>query len=93
MNTYTFTYHAGKTVGIHRNLSHMVNLTDALVSVGYTKLTATAFANNYDLESSLNDSERPRIKVFDYYDVSNPADSATGSLLEDASPIVIDLTN
>ena len=91
MNTYTFTYHAGKVVGIHRNLSNMVNLTDALVSVGYTKLSATAFANNYDLEGNLADAERPRIKVFDYYYETTPANSSTGSLLENTTPIAIDL--
>ena len=89
MNIYT--YHEGKTVGIHRNLSNMVNLTDALVTVGYTKLSATAFANNYDLEGNLADPERPSIKVFDYYYETTPANSTTGSLLEDATPIAIDL--
>ena len=84
LNSYNFIYTRGKVRGVHWNLSNIVNLTDALISVGYKKNSTTAFNNNYDLETNLPDNERPRIKLVDYHFVSAPANSSTGSLLEDS---------
>ena len=55
-----------KIKGIHRNLSTMNNLTDALSSVGF-KINNIIFSNNSDLETNRPDDERPRIKVVDWY--------------------------
>jgi hypothetical protein len=84
LNSYNFIYSRGKVRGVHRNLSNIVNLTDALVSVGYKKNSTTAFNNNYDLETNLSDVNRPRIKIVDYHYISAPSNSTTGSLLEDS---------
>ena len=65
MNSFSFHYIRGKLRCIHRNLSTIVNLTDALISVGYKKSSVVAFANNYDLQDNLTDVNRPRIQVFD----------------------------
>ena len=83
INSYVFSYHGKKIKGIHRNLSNMVNLTDALISVGF-KTNNTVFQNNNDLETNRPDAERPRVKVLDwyYFDLASP------SQLEDAAQIV-----
>ena len=84
LNSYNFIYSRGKVKGVHRNLSNIVNLTDALISVGYKKNSTTAFSNNYDLETNLPDNERPRIKLVEVPYVPTPTDSNTGSLLGDS---------
>ena len=84
MNSFNFIYSRGDVRGVHRNLSNIVSLTDALVSVGYKTSPAVQFNNNYDLEGNLADAERPRIKLVDYHYVQNPSNSSTGSLLSDA---------
>ena len=48
INTYVFVYHGGEILAFNRNLSTMLNLTDALISVGYN-LLGNPFANNFDL--------------------------------------------
>ena len=60
----------------------MVNLTDALISVGF-KTNNVVFQNNNDLETNRPDAERPRVKVLDWYYFTT-----TGSLLEDTTQIV-----
>ena len=82
INSYVFSYHGKKIKGIHRNLSNMVNLTDALISVGF-KTNNLVFQNNNDLETNRPDAERPRVKVLDYYYFTT-----NGSLLEDTTQIV-----
>ena len=82
INSYVFSYHGKKIKGIHRNLSNMVNLTDALISVGF-KTNNVVFQNNNDLETNRPDAERPRVKVLDWYYFTT-----TGSLLEDTTQIV-----
>ena len=83
INSYVFSYHGKKIKGIHRNLSNMVNLTDALISVGF-KTNNIVFQTNGDLETNRPDSERIRVKVIDYYYFSG----ANGSLLEDVTQII-----
>ena len=64
-----------------------MNLTDALISVGYKKSAVAAFANNYDLQDNLIDANRPRIQVFDINYSPNPTSSTDSSQLEDSTPI------
>ena len=87
MNSFSFHYIRGKVRCIHRNLATIMNLTDALISVGYQKSVSVAFANNYDLQDSLPDVNRPRIQIFDINYVPNPSNSTAGSLLEDSPAI------
>ena len=82
INSYVFSYHGKKIKGIHRNLSNMVNLTDALISVGF-KTNNIVFQNNNDLETNRPDAERPRVKVLDWFYFTT-----NGSLLEDTTQIV-----
>jgi len=65
MNSYVFQYFGKELIGVHRNLSTIQSLTDALASVGFKKTDATPFNSNWDLETNLVDAERPRIKVID----------------------------
>ena len=83
ISSYVFSYHGKKIKAIHRNLSSMVNLTDALISVGF-KTNNVVFQNNGDLETNRPDAERPRSKVLDWYYFS----ATNGSLLEDSTQIV-----
>ena len=82
INSHVFSYHGKKIKGIHRNLSNMVNLADALISVGF-KTNNVVFQNNNDLETNRPDAERPRVKVLDWYYFTT-----NGSLLEDTTQIV-----
>ena len=92
LNSYTLLYHGGAVKAVHRNLSNMVSLQDALVSVGWRSLGSTPMQGNYDLETNLDDAFRPRIKVVDYYFVGTVSSSTQGSQLSDSTPIQIDLT-
>jgi len=87
MNSFSFHYIRGKVRCIHRNLATIMNLTDALISVGYKKSVSVAFANNYDLQDSIPDVNRPRIQIFDINYAPNPTSSTAGSLLEDSPAI------
>ena len=87
MNSFSFHYIRGKVRCIHRNLATIMDLTDALISVGYKKSTSVAFVNNFDLQETLIDGNRPRIQIFDLNYVANPSSSTAGSLLEDSPPI------
>jgi len=87
MNSFSFHYIRGKVRCIHRNLATIMNLTDALISVGYQKNSSLAFANNYDLQENLLDVNRPRIQIFDIFYVANPTSSISGSQLEDSRAI------
>ena len=87
MNSFSFHYIRGKVRCIHRNLATIMDLTDALISVGYKKSTSVAFVNNFDLQETLVDGNRPRIQIFDLNYVANPSSSTAGSLLEDSPPI------
>ena len=80
--SYVFPHHGEKVEGFHRNLSNMVNWTDALFSVGF-KTNKTAFQNNNDLETDRPDAERPKVKVLDWFHFATD-----GSLLEDATQII-----
>ena len=60
----------------------MVNLTDALISVGF-KTNNIVFQNNNDLETNRPDAERPRVKVLDWFYFTT-----NGSLLEDTTQII-----
>jgi hypothetical protein len=86
MGNYTFAYIRGKVRAIHRNLSTIKTLTDALVSVGY-QLKGSSFSNNYTLQGALTTANMPYIQIFDLNYVTIPTIS-TGSQLEDSTPIV-----
>ena len=83
ITSYDFTYH-GKTIrGIHRNLSNLFNLTDAMISVGFKVSSTIPWNTNGDLETNVPDNERCRIKVVDWFYFTTQ-----GSLLSDSTQIV-----
>ena len=85
MNAFHFSYMRGKVRATHRNLSYITNLTQALVSVGYQH-TGSQFSNNYSLQGALTSGSYTYIQIFDKNYLSSSLTS--GSMLEDANPIV-----
>jgi hypothetical protein len=83
MNSFTLSYVQGEVMGVHRNLSTILDLTDALVSVGYKRSSPANFANNWDLQEALPNPERPHIQVVDVNYRSVVSTSADGSQLND----------
>ena len=83
MNSFTMCYIQGEVMGVHRNLSTMLNLTDALVSVGYKRSSPSNFANNWDLQEALPNPEKPHIQIVDVNYRSVVSTSADGSKLHD----------
>lgn len=83
LNSYVLTYHANKIMCVHRNLSNLFNLTDAMVSVGFKVSSGTTWNTNADLETNVLDANRPRIKVVDWFYFIG-----TGSLLSDTNQII-----
>ena len=89
LNSYCFQYIRGKIRCIHRQLSNIVDLTDALESVGYKTLTSSKFTNNRSLQEAItNNSNRPHIQIVDLHYLSITSSTTDGSLLEDVAPIV-----
>ena len=85
MNAFHFSYMRGKVRATHRNLSYITNLTQALVSVGYQH-TGSQFSNNYSLQGALTSGSYTYIQIFDKNYLTSSLTS--GSMLEDANPIV-----
>ena len=83
LNSYVFSYHGKKTTAAHRNLSVLSNLTDALTSVGFKVNSSTPFNTNLDLETNLSDSDRPRVKLVDWFYFT-----PQGSMLQNTTQII-----
>ena len=88
MNSFTLSYVQGEVMGVHRNLSTILDLTDALVSVGYKRSSPANFANNWDLQEALPNPERPHIQVVDVNYRSVVSTSADGSHLNDNAQLM-----
>eukprot|EP00972_Heterocapsa_arctica_P018286 2700479-Heterocapsa_arctica.AAC.1 len=64
MNSYVFTYHGAKVVGIHRSMSSIVSLEEALQSTGLRVVGAPwSVESNAKMETNRTDTDRPRIVV------------------------------
>jgi hypothetical protein len=83
MNSFTMCYIQGEVMGVHRNLSAMLNLVDALISAGYKRTSPNNFANNSDLQDALPNPEKPLIQIVDVNYCSVVSTSADGSKLSD----------
>ena len=87
MNSYVFTYHGGEVKGIHRSMSEMVSLTDALQSVGFRCVGMPwLIDSNPKMETDRADKDRPRIQAIDYL-YKHP--SLNHINLKDDDPIII----
>ena len=73
---------------VHRSMSAVVSLTDALKSVGFCHTSSLPFLNNLDLRLG-----GTGIQLFDWNYVELPASTSDGSLLEDGSPLRYDFTS
>ena len=82
ITSYELTYHGTTIRCIHRNLSNLFNLTDALISVGFKVSSSASWNTNGDLETNLADSDRPRVKLVDWFYFTTQ-----GSLLSDTTQI------
>ena len=82
ITSYDFSYHGTTIRAIHRNFSILFNLTDALISVGFKVSSPASWNTNGDLETNLSDSDRPRVKVCDWFYFTTQ-----GSLLSDSTQI------
>ena len=87
MNSYVFTYHGAEVKAIHRSMSDMVSLPEALASVGFRCIGLPWDSDsNPTFETDRTDKDRPRIQVVDYL-YKHPISLHTNS--QDSSPIVI----
>ena len=67
MNSYVFTYHGAGVRAIHRSMSDIVTLTDALSSVGFRCVGLPwSTDSNPKMETDRVDKDRPRIQVVDW---------------------------
>ena len=73
---------------VHRSMSTVVSLTDALKSIGFCHTSSLPFSNNLDLRLG-----GTGIQLFDWNYAAMPASTSDGSLLEDASPLRYDFTS
>ena len=87
MNSFCFTYHGNKVVGIHRSMSSIVSLEEALQSTGFRVVGGPWSAeSNSKMETNRVDTDRPRIVLVDYL-YKHP--TSVHSSLVDSEPIVI----
>eukprot|EP00972_Heterocapsa_arctica_P069599 10284028-Heterocapsa_arctica.AAC.1 len=64
MNSYCFTYHGAKVVGIHRSMSSIVSLEEAFQSTGFRVVGGPwGVDSNTNMENNRSDFDRPRIVV------------------------------
>ena len=82
------TYIGDQVRFVHRSMSTVVSLTDALRSVGFCHTSSLPFSNNLDLRLG-----GTCIQLFDWNYVALPASTSVGSLLEDGSPLRYDFTS
>ena len=82
------TYIGDQVRFVHRSMSTVVSLTDALRSVGFCHTSSLPFSNNLDLRLG-----NTGIQLFDWNYVALPASTSDGSLLEDGSPLRYDFTS
>ena len=67
MNSYVFTYHGHQVQAIHRSMSDMVSLSEALASVGFRCIGLPWTTDiNPKLQENRADRDRPRIQVIDH---------------------------
>ena len=87
MTSFVPTYVGDQVKFVHRSISTVMNLTDALKSVGFCFTQSTPFNNNLDLRLGSTG-----IQLVDWNYEASPADSTSGSLLNDGSVLQYDFT-
>ena len=88
LTSFVPTYVGDQVRFVHRTMSTVLSLTDALKSLGFCHPAATApYNNNLDLRLASTG-----IQLFDWNYEASPADSTSGSLLNDGNPLRYDFT-
>jgi hypothetical protein len=72
---------------VHRSMSCVVSLTEALRSVGFCVKSATPFAGNLSLRIG-----QTNVALVDWNFQASPATDADGSQLHDGAPLLYDFT-
>ena len=86
MNSYVFTYHGNQAQEIHRSMADIINLSEALASVGFRCIGLPWVTDTSPkMETDRADKDRPRIQVVYVY--NSPTLPHTN--LQNSSPIVI----
>ena len=86
LTSFLPTYIGDQVRFVHRTMSTVLSLTDALKTVGFYHPAATApYNNNLDLRLASTG-----IQLFDWNYEASPADSTSGSVLNDGTPIRYD---
>ena len=85
LTSFLPTYIGDQVRFVHRTMSTVLSLTDALKSTGFCHPAATApYNNNLDLRFASTG-----IQLFDWNYEASPVDSTTGALLNDGNPAAI----
>ncbi len=87
LTSFVPVYTGDQLLFVHRSMSSVLSLTEALRSVGFCVKSPLPFANNLDLRLG-----GTGIQVIDWNFQASPSDSQSGSLLADGSPLVFDYT-
>jgi hypothetical protein len=85
---YNPVYAGGRTLFANRNLSLMLTLEQALLSVGFAKTSSASYESNIQLTAAPS----PHILIVDWYFRASPTALVPGSKLEDVDPLVYDYT-
>jgi hypothetical protein len=72
---------------VHRSMSCVVSLTEALRSVGFCVKSATPFGGNLSLRLG-----QTNLQLVDWNYMSSPATDGDGSQLHDGAPLLYDFT-
>jgi hypothetical protein len=86
LTSFVPVYTGDELLFVHRSMSSVVSLTDALRSVGFC-VKGLPYANNLDLRLG-----NTGIQIVDWSFQASLSDSFQGSLLADGSPLVFDYT-
>ena len=84
VTSYDLTYHGTTTRSTHRNLSNLLNFTDAMISVGFKVSSPACWIMTGDSDTQLANSDRPRVKVVDRFCFTTQR-----SLLSDTTQIIV----
>ena len=87
LTSFVPVYTGDQLLFVHRSMSSVQSLTEALRSVGFCVKAPLPFANNLDLRLG-----NTGIQVLDWNYMASLADSQGGALLSDGAPLVFDFT-
>ena len=87
LTSFVSVYTGDQLLLVHRSMSSVLSLTDALRSIGFC-VTGLPYANNLDMRLG-----GTNIQLVDFRYQASLSNSEEGSLLNDGSPLVFDFTS